>query len=114
MKKKWLLLVFVLLLLLAMLLVVAKNAVQSSVSVTFLCYTNLDTRGSTDQYTWAWFRIENRSPFFLSCLQGPLDVERAGTWLQETNQLGQKYEPIIEPGQTLTVSLMPPAGNPMA
>jgi hypothetical protein len=55
-----------------------------------------------------WFRIENRSPFSLSCQQGPKDVESAGAWLRDTNRVGFSYGSIIEPGRTVTVSMMPP------
>ena len=89
--------------------VVLRDPLRHSVSVSFLCYTNRDTKGFNDMYTWAWFRIENRSPFMLSCQQGVLDVERSGVWGQETNRLGFQYDPIIEPGKSLTVSMMPPA-----
>jgi hypothetical protein len=110
MKRKWLLLFMGLVIIGGVLfLVVSTDPVRHSVSVTFLCYTNRDSRGMNDMYTWAWFRIENRSPYMLSCQQGALDVERAGAWLQDTNRLGFQYDPIIEPGQTLTVSMMPPA-----
>ena len=110
MKKTWLLFLLMLLIALAALLVASRDTVRHSVSVTFLCYTNRDTRGMNDMYTWAWFRIENRSPFMLACQQGPLDIERTGTWIQDTNRLGFHYDPVIEPGQALTVSMMPPAG----
>jgi hypothetical protein len=62
-----------------------------------------------DMYTWAWLRIENRSAFELSCQQGVLDAERAGSWTQNTNRIGYQYYPIIAPGQDLTVSINPPA-----
>ncbi len=87
----------------------SRDPVRSSVSVTFLCYTNHDTRGLNDQYIWAWFRLENRTPFMLACKQGVLDVERAGVWSEETNRVGHAYDPMIEPGRTLTVSMMPPS-----
>jgi hypothetical protein len=110
MKKKWLLFLLVLVVGTVLLLVLSRDPVRHSVSVTFLYYTNRDTRGWNDMYTWAWFRIENRSPFMLLCQQGTLDIERAGAWVQDTNRLGFQYDPpIIEPGQTLTVSMMPPA-----
>ncbi len=109
MKKKWWLFILVLLVPSAGVYVLSSGRVASSVSVTFLCYTNCDVRGMNDMYTWAWFRIENHSPFMLACQQGALDVERAGAWLQDTNRLGYRYDPIVEPGQSLTVSMMPPA-----
>ena len=85
MKKKWVLLFIGLVIIGGILfLVVSKDPVRHSVSVTFLCYTNRDSRGMNDMYTWAWFRIENRSPYMLSCQRGALDVERAGAWLQDT------------------------------
>lgn len=85
------------------------DPITHSVSVTFLGYTNMDTRGFNDEYKWAWFRIENRSPVMLACRQGPIDIERAGAWIQDTNTLGRQYDPIIEPGQSLTVSMIPPS-----
>ena len=85
------------------------DPITHSVSVTFLGYTNMDTRGFNDQYRWAWFRIDNRSPVMLACRQGPIDIERAGAWIQDTNTLGRQYEPILEPGQALTVSMIPPS-----
>jgi hypothetical protein len=44
----------------------------------------------------------------LACQRGVTDVERAGTWFQNTNWVGSRYDPIIEPGESLTVSMMPP------
>ena len=86
-----------------------RDPISRSVSVTFLGYTNVDTRGFNNMYKWAWFRIENKSPFMLSCMQGALDIERGGSWIQSTNSMGRQYDPNIEPGQTLTVSIIPPS-----
>lgn len=88
-----------------------RDPLRTSIVATFLCYTNKDTRGFNERYTWAWFRIENRSPFMLLCQQGPLDIQRSGLWVQDTNRLGFQYEPIIEPGETLTISMMPPTNS---
>lgn len=85
------------------------DPITHSVTVAFLGYTNMDTRGFNDQYTWAWFRIENKSSVMLACRQGPIFIERAGSWIQDTNTLGRQYDPIMEPGQALTVSMIPPS-----
>jgi hypothetical protein len=85
------------------------DPISRSVSVTFLGYTNVDTRGFNDQYKWAWFRIENKTHFMLSCAQGAKDIEREGSWIQTTNGLGRQYDPIIERGRTLTVSVIAPS-----
>ena len=108
MKRKLLLLVVLALLLVAGAFLASRDRISRSVSVVFVGYTNFDTAGFNDQYTWAWFRLENHSPFMLACLQGPLDVERAGRWLQDTNRLGHNYDRVIEPGKSLTISMMPP------
>ena len=83
-------------------------SISSSVSVVFVGYTN-QTYGFSKQYTSAWFRIENHSPYMLLCRQGSLDIERAGVWQQNTNWVGHQYDPIVEPGQSLTLSLMAPS-----
>jgi hypothetical protein len=85
----------------------SRNNIKNSVSVTFLYYTNSDTRGFNDKYTWAWFRIENKSSFRLQCQQGPLDFERDGTWLRDASRVGFSYSS-VEAGGTVTISLMPP------
>jgi hypothetical protein len=87
-----------------------KNGIESSVSVVFLGYTNVDMYGFKREFTLGWFRLENHSPFNLACRQGPLDVERAGIWIQDTNRVGYPPDPIIEEGQTLIVSIRAPSG----
>ena len=114
MKKKLLLVV-----LLALLLAAAgllgwrdriKNGIESSVSVVFLGYTNVDMYGFKREFALGWFRLENHSPFMLACRQGPLDVERAGIWTQDTNRVGYPPDPIIEQGQTEVFSIRAPSG----
>jgi hypothetical protein len=83
---------------------------NGAVSVRFLCYTNCDTRGINDQYTWAWFRIENHSGAWLSISQGPLLFKGLDGWQVDTNRVGHPYEATIEPGGNLILSLMPPQG----
>lgn len=87
-----------------------RDALAQSVSVAFVAYTNIDTRGFSDTSRWAWFRVENKSPFMLLCSQGPLDIERSGSWIRNTNTLGRQNPPsIIEPGHTCTVSMISPS-----
>jgi hypothetical protein len=90
-------------------LLAPRDPIRSAVPVTFLCYTNCDIRGFNDQYKWAWFRIENKSPFMLGCQQGPVDIQRAGSWFQTTNTLGRICDPIVQPQKSLTLPMMPPA-----
>jgi hypothetical protein len=85
----------------------SRNRIKNSVSVTFLYYTNSDTRGFNDKYKWAWFRIENKSSYSLDCQQGPLDFERAGNWLTDTSRIGFQYT-TVQAGGTATISLLPP------
>ena len=88
---------------------VRSNAVSRSVKVTFLCYTNCDAQGGNAFYTWAWFRIENRGPYTVGCYQGPLDVQRAGKWFQDTNNVGrQLFWSRTPPGQASTIAMVVP------
>jgi hypothetical protein len=86
-----------------------KDAISKSVTVTFLCYTNCDAQGGNGFYTWAWFRIENRSPFTVGCYQGILDVERAGKWFQDTNTVGRRhFDSQTPPGKSKTIAMVVP------
>ena len=107
MTKKRLILFLVVLVLTAGMILARSPSISSSVSVVFIGYTNR-TYGFSKQYTSAWFRIENRSRYPLVCRQGALDIERVGSWNRNTNWVGHQYDPIVEPGQSLTLSLMAP------
>src|SRR5438477_8959742 len=87
-KKKLLLLVPLSSLLITGVILVRPSNVSRSVSVVFLGYTNCSFN---ERFICASFRLENNSPFMLACQQGPLDVECAGVWLQDTNRLGFQY-----------------------
>ena len=78
------------------------------ISVTFLGYTNVDSRGISQPFTLARFRIENHGDQSLSCQQGVRELEVGGKWIQETNRVGFQYDPILEPQGTLTVSMQAP------
>lgn len=108
MKTKWLLIALALLLVVAAIVVALPDPVRDSVSVTFVGYTNRDSNGMNDMYTWAWFRIENRSQLNLGLEQGAIDVERAGAWVHLTNRSGFTYGGVA-PGETRILSLVPPS-----
>ena len=91
MKKKMLIFLFAAVIGVVAFVLARRAAVSKSVTVTFLLYTNCDAQGGNAFYTWAWFRIENRSPFTVGCYQGMLDVQRAGKWFQDTNNVGRHY-----------------------
>jgi hypothetical protein len=109
MKKRLLLVVVPVLLIAAVGFLGRRDGIESSVSVVFLGYSNVDMYGFKREFTLGWFRLENHSPFMLACRQGPLDLERAGIWIQDTNRVGYPPDPIIEQGQTLTVSIRAPS-----
>src|SRR5262245_42667802 len=91
------------------LVLLQRDASSKSVKVTFLFYTNCDAQGGNAFYTWAWFRIENRSPYKLGCYQGSLDVQRAGKWFQDTNSLGRRhFDAQTPPGKSATIAMVVP------
>jgi hypothetical protein len=70
----------------------------------------MDELGWNDLYTWAGFRLENHSPSPLSFSQGPLDIERGGKWISDTNRIRYPFGPTLDSGKTKIVSMMPPEG----
>jgi hypothetical protein len=109
MKKKILLFLFAAVIGVVAFVLVRRDAVSKSVTVTFLFYTNCDAQGGNGFYTWAWFRIENRSPFTVGCYQGIVDVQRAGTWFQDTNWLGLRHpDAQTPPGKSSTIAIVAP------
>lgn len=109
MKKKMLLFFFAAIMVAVGFVLVRSYAVSRSVKVTFLCYTNCDAQGGNAFYTWAWFRIENRSPYKVGCFQGPLDVQRDGKWFQDTNTVGRRhFDAQTPPGKTSTIAMVVP------
>ena len=85
-----------------------RQTFSAQISVTFLGYTNVDSRGISQPFTLALFRIENRSGKSLSCQQGVRELEVGGKWIQETNRIGFQYDPILEPKGTLILSMAAP------
>jgi hypothetical protein len=109
MKKKMLIFLFAAVMVAVGFVLARSNAISRSVKVTFLFYTNCDAQGGNAFYTWAWFRIENRSPYTLGCYQGPLDVQRAGKWSQDTNSVGlQHFDAQTPPGKAATIAMVVP------
>jgi hypothetical protein len=109
MKKKMLIFLFPAVIVAVGFLLLRRDPVSKSVKVTFLFYTNCDAQGGNGWYTWAWFRIDNRSPFRLGCYQGPLDVQRAGKWFQDTNTLGRRhFDAQTSPGESATIAMVVP------
>jgi hypothetical protein len=102
-----------------------RDPIAHSVSVTFLCYTNIDSSdfnapspfnsgfssiaSAGRQRGWAWFRITNRSRFTLDYDEERASVEHDGKWIQETNlSLGEPFRStrVLGPGQSETVSVL--------
>ena len=109
MKKKTLIFLFVAVIGVVAFVLARRDAVSKSVTVTFLFYTNCDAQGGNAFYTWAWFRVENRSPFKVGCFQGTLDVERAGKWFQDTNTVGRRhFDAQTPPGKSATIAMVVP------
>jgi hypothetical protein len=109
MKKKMLIFLFAAVIGVVPFVLARRDAVSKSVTVTFLFYTNCDAQGGNAFYTWAWFRIENRSSFKVGCYQGILDVQRAGKWFQDTNTVGRRhYGSQTPPGKSSTIAMVVP------
>jgi hypothetical protein len=109
MKKRRLVLFFAAVIVAVGFVLALRDTDSKAVKVTFLFYTNCDAQGGNAFYTWAWFRIENRSPYKLGCFQGPLDVQRAGKWFQDTNTLGRRhYDSQTPPGKSATIAMVVP------
>jgi hypothetical protein len=87
-----------------------RKRILHSISVTFLCYTNIGPQGLPTDYRLARFRITNSSRYALYCQHGVADVERAGNWIQETNSFLYIHNPPdIEPGKSIMVSVLAPS-----